>query len=144
MSPTDLTHRFRRRCNKDTVQAIREAQAHARGEIELEEGYIPPRGHLLKGDRTPEFEKDLKNMVREGMDIGELERAVDLLANGGILPRQYRDLPMRGHRSGTRRCQIGPDLTLFYLMENGRLTLLGIDHQRPSPSILPDGTTFHT
>ena len=126
-SPADHIRRFRRRCNEDTVQAIREAQAHTRGEIELEEGYIPPGGHLLKVDRTPGFERDLERMVREEMDIGELEMAVDILANGGVLPRQYRDHPMRGHRRGTCRCRIGPDLTLVYMMENGGLTLLGID-----------------
>ncbi len=144
MSPADLTHRFRRRCNEDTVQAIREAQAHAKGEIELDEGYVPPGEHLLKVDRTPGFERDLERMVREGMDVGELESAVDILANKGIPPRQYRNRPMRGHRRGTRRCQIGPDLTLFYLIENGGLTLLGIDRQRLSPTILPDGKAFLT
>ena len=127
--------RFRRGYNDETVGAILEARAHARGEIELEEGYIPPRIVLREGipsdghwkvRQTQGFETDIRRLIGSGADLYELEDVVNILANGGILPRRYRDRQLGGDRRETRKCRIGPDMILTYSIDGERLTLMEV------------------
>lgn len=119
----EFFNRFRRRYNTDTEEAIREVQAHIRGEIELEEGYVPPRivlknevpeGSIWKIYQTSQFKSDLERLIRRGMDLSELDNVINILASGGILPKKYRDHPLKGDRKGTRECHIRPDWILVY------------------------------
>ena len=135
--------RFHRRYNYETVEAIHEAQAHARGEIELEEGYIPSGGHLLKIHRTPEYESELKHMIGNGADLDELGAVLNILANGGTLPRRYRDRQLRGGHRGACECRINPDMILTYSIDGEGLTLIGIrtDASRSIPARCTDKVT---
>ncbi len=124
------------RCyNEETVEAIREAQAHARGEIELEAGYVPPQFSLLNKKpcntvyevvQTSRFRSDLDKMVARGADIRELDAVVEILANGGILPKRYRDHKLRGAFEGQREFHIRPDWLLVYSRDENALVLCEI------------------
>ena len=142
MSPvTTHLRRFRRRYNDETIEAILEARAHAREDIELEEGYIPsrivlregiPRDGRWKVHQTQGFETDIRRLIGSGADLDELEDVVNILANEGILPRRYRDRQLRGDRRGTRECRIGPDMILTYSIDGEGLTLMEVRMKTPS------------
>lgn len=128
----DFFQRFRRKYNAETIEAIREAQAHSRGEIELEPGYVPP-GFSLKNAspknkkytvvQSSKFRSDLDRMIRRGADISELDAVVEILINGGNLPRRNKDHKLRGNYAGARECHINPDWLLIYSIDNEKVTL---------------------
>jgi mRNA interferase YafQ len=41
---------------------------------------------------------------------------MDLLLDGGTLPPEYKDHPLRGNFAGTRDCHIEPDWLLLYTL----------------------------
>ncbi len=70
--------------------------------------------------RTTQFKKDVKLADKRGKDLRKLRVVLDLLIDGGELPAQYRDHPLRGNFAGSRDCHIEPDWLLIYtLTENG-------------------------
>jgi mRNA interferase YafQ len=69
--------------------------------------------------RTGQFKKDVKLAGRRGKDLAKLKTTIDLLIDGGVLPLQYKDHPMRGNFAGSRDCHLEPDWVLIYtLAEN--------------------------
>lgn len=121
------------RCyNEETYEAIREAQAHARGEVELEAGYVPPQFSLLNKKpcdtvyevvQTSKFRSDLARMTARGADIKDLDAVVCILANGGLLPKRCRDHKLKGTFEGLRECHIRPDWLLIYSRDEAELVL---------------------
>lgn len=118
--------------NDETVEALNECLAAERGEIELEEGYYPPcvtlkneksAETLYRIEQSSRFRSDLDRMLSRGADIIELERVVTILANGGLLPRSYRDHKLNGEYRGCRGCHIRPDWILIYSRDDKRLIL---------------------
>ena len=70
--------------------------------------------------RTSQFKKDVKLAGKRGKDLEKLRLLLDLLIEGGELPAQYKDHPLRGNFAGSRDCHIEPDWLLIYtLAENG-------------------------
>ena len=69
--------------------------------------------------RTSRFKKDVKIAGRRGKDLAKLKVVIDLLIDGGALPPQYKDHPLRGNFAGSRDCHVEPDWVLIYtLTEN--------------------------
>jgi mRNA interferase YafQ len=69
--------------------------------------------------RTSQFKKDAKRMDKRGSDMAKLKEVLELLIEGGSLPEQLKDHPLRGHFAGSRDCHIEPDWVLIYtLSEN--------------------------
>jgi len=64
-----------------------------------------------------QFKKDVKLARKRGKDLDKLKIALDLLIEGGLLPHQYKDHPLRGNFSGRRDCHIEPDWILIYKLE---------------------------
>lgn len=72
---------------------------------------------------TARFRRDLKLMVRRGLDPEQLTQAVKLLANGIQLPEKYRDHALHGDYQGCRECHIQPDWLLIYELDGEALFL---------------------
>ena len=70
--------------------------------------------------RTSQFKKDVKRADKRGKDMAQLKAVLELLIDGGPLPPEYKDHPLRGNFAGSRDCRIEPDWVLIYtLTENG-------------------------
>jgi mRNA interferase YafQ len=67
--------------------------------------------------RTTQFKKDVKRAGKRGKDLAKLKAVLELLIEGGPLPPEYRDHPLRGEFSGSRDCHIEPDWLLIYTLE---------------------------
>jgi len=79
---------------------------------------------MYKVVRANSYKRDFRLAVKQGKDITELERAIDILAGGGKLPAEYRDHPLKGKYIGYRECHIEDDWLLIYKKDNGLLILL--------------------
>ena len=64
--------------------------------------------------KTSRYKKSLKKMLRRGKDIKKITDVVRLLANGEVLPPQYKDHPLVNNLAGFRDCHIENDWVLFY------------------------------
>jgi len=73
---------------------------------------------------TGKFKKDVKLLKKRGYNLSLLKIVVAKLANGEILPEQYRDHPLKGNRKGYRDCHIANDWILIYKIDNNILTLI--------------------
>jgi mRNA interferase YafQ len=73
---------------------------------------------------TGKFKKDVKRLKKRGYDLSLLKVAVNMLANGETLPKQYRDHPLKGNRKGYRDCHIQDDWVLVYKINKDVLTLV--------------------
>lgn len=72
---------------------------------------------------TNQFRKDVKKAKKRGYNIDELEQAVDMLAKGKVLPKQYSDHFLTGNYLGYKECHIKPDWLLIYKIDNDFLVL---------------------
>ena len=54
------------------------------------------------------FRNDLKRQKRRGKNIEELIAAVELLAENGVLPEEYRAHKLSGEWKGLWECHIEP------------------------------------
>ncbi len=69
---------------------------------------------MKKLSQTTRFAKDIKRMQKRGKDLEKLKPIVKKLAQGEILPLQYRDHPLIGQWKNCRDCHIEPDWILIY------------------------------
>ena len=74
--------------------------------------------------RTTQFRKDFKRMVSRGKDDRKLEEVLRILADGGQLPPEKRDLALTGNYAGFRECHIKQDWLLIYCYLNNQLVLV--------------------
>ena len=74
--------------------------------------------------KAKRFRKNLKNMLRRGKDENKLNAVVLKLAQGEVLPPQYKDHALSGDLEGLRDCHIENDWVLLYFYTaNGELVL---------------------
>lgn len=76
---------------------------------------------------TTTYKKSYKLMKKRGLDVSELDEAIDILRQGKKLDEKYRDHALTGNYAGFRECHIKPDWLLVYLLENDILTLTLVD-----------------
>ncbi|HOQ91384.1 MAG: type II toxin-antitoxin system YafQ family toxin [Sphaerochaetaceae bacterium] len=70
------------------------------------------------------FKKDLKSYRhQEGLFI-ELEKVLDILVGGGVLPQKNSNHPLIGEFQGCFECHIRPDVLLIYKIEKAELLVL--------------------
>ncbi|MBQ3748501.1 MAG: type II toxin-antitoxin system YafQ family toxin [Kiritimatiellae bacterium] len=63
-------------------------------------------------------------MLKRGKDIKKFAYVVRMLANGEVLPPQYKDHPLVNNLAGFRDCHIENDWVLLYFYTaNGELVL---------------------
>lgn len=72
---------------------------------------------------TTRFRKDLKLMVKRGLDPAQLSEVIKRLARGERLPEKYSDHALRGEYQGCRECHIQPDWLLVYEQDDKDLYL---------------------
>ena len=61
-----------------------------------------------------QFKKDLKRMVRRGMDITSIRGVISILENEGQVPAEYKPHILKGDWNGIWECHIQPDWLLLY------------------------------
>ena len=59
--------------------------------------------------RTSQFKRDVKQMQRQGKDLGKLKKVLESLVKDEKLSQKYRDHVLVGQYKGTRECHIEPD-----------------------------------
>jgi len=70
--------------------------------------------------RSNQFKKDVRRAEKRGKDLAKLKAMLERLIDGGPLPPEFRDHPLRGDFAGSRDCHIEPDWLLIYtLTEKG-------------------------
>jgi mRNA interferase YafQ len=65
---------------------------------------------------TSQFKKDVKRADKRGENLSKLRTVMDLLIEGGVLPPEYKDHPLRGNFADSRDCHIEPDWVLIYAL----------------------------
>ncbi len=70
------------------------------------------------------FRNDLKRQKGRGRNIEDLFAVVDLLAEFGSLPPNYRPHPLTGEWKGVLECHIDPDWLLIYAMTSDEVVLI--------------------
>ena len=78
-------------------------------------------------DTTRQFEKSLKKCIKRGFDVSKLKAVLNILAENGSLPIQYRPHKFSGKDSRLWECHIEPDWLLLWRQNDTELTLLLMD-----------------
>ncbi len=77
---------------------------------------------------SSQYKKSLKKIAKSGkFPIKEIERVIDLLILGKILPVKYSDHELQGDLLGYRECHIKGDLLFIYKIEKQNLILVLVD-----------------
>ncbi|MBQ7559815.1 MAG: type II toxin-antitoxin system YafQ family toxin [Synergistaceae bacterium] len=69
---------------------------------------------MLNLEYQTQFKKDMKTIIKRGLDINLLKKVVDMLQNSEKLPEVYRYHQLSGRWSGYRDCHIKSDWILIY------------------------------
>ncbi|GHU78295.1 hypothetical protein AGMMS49992_28620 [Clostridia bacterium] len=72
---------------------------------------------------TPSMKRDMKQMIKRGKDMSELDTVLKELANGRQLAPRYRDHALKGKWKGFRECHIEKDWLLVYEIIASQLIL---------------------
>jgi len=72
---------------------------------------------------TARFKKDMKLVLKRGLNAQRLWDVVTLLRQQQPLPDQYRDHSLTGDYAGFRECHIQPDWLLVYRVQQDVLIL---------------------
>jgi len=73
---------------------------------------------------TNRFKKQIKICKKRGLDIRLVEKAIDLLAENGSLPKEYKPHKLKGDYEGCWECHLKPDWLLVWEQNDVELTLL--------------------
>lgn len=79
---------------------------------------------MYKVDYTKRFKKDVLRCQRRGLNLSELQKAAQILADTGALPEQYRSHKLSGTYEGCWECHIKPDWLMVWQQNDTELTLL--------------------
>lgn len=75
-------------------------------------------------DYSNRFNKDLKRCMKRGLNIKLIKDAIDLLAETGTLPREYRPHKLVNKKREIWECHIQPDWLMTWEQNDTQLTLL--------------------
>jgi len=67
-------------------------------------------------ERTTQFKRDVKRVMKRGKDSKKLKDVILKLAAKKPLPRRLRDHALTGNYNGTRECHLEPDWLLVYTL----------------------------
>lgn len=79
---------------------------------------------MYKVDYTKRFKKDVLRCQRRGLNLSELQKVAQILAETGTLPEQYRPHKLSGTYEGCWECHIKPDWLMVWQQNDTELTLL--------------------
>ena len=69
------------------------------------------------------FKKEVEKAKKQGRDIQELKKIIELLINEKPLPLKCKDHKLVGSYKGYRECHIAPDWLLVYMKTDTELFL---------------------
>ena len=72
---------------------------------------------------TTQFEKDYKQISKQGLPIQLLNSVINQLSMGMPLPTKNKDHALSGNWNGYRECHVQPDWLLIYRVDNNVLVL---------------------
>jgi mRNA interferase YafQ len=70
------------------------------------------------------FEKDMKRCKKRGYNMQLIKDAIELLAQTGSLPEEYRPHKLSGQYTGCWECHIQPDWLMIWEQDDTELILL--------------------
>ena len=73
--------------------------------------------------KSNQFKKDIKLAKKQGKDLSELIKVVEILALGKELPTKYKPHYLSGNWNGYLECHIKPDWLLIYQTNNKEVIL---------------------
>ena len=73
---------------------------------------------------TREFDKDVKSCKQQGRNMQLLKDVVDLLAEDGCVPEEYKPNVLHDNYAGLWECHIEDDWLLVWRQNDNKLTLL--------------------
>ncbi|MBO5382373.1 MAG: type II toxin-antitoxin system YafQ family toxin [Bacteroides sp.] len=71
-----------------------------------------------------QFKKSLKLAKKRGLSLEPLYQVISILAEKGVLPKEYRPHLLSGKYSGIWECHIKPDWLLLWKQNDEELVLL--------------------
>jgi mRNA interferase YafQ len=74
--------------------------------------------------QSTQFRRDVKRLLRQGVDLSRLEAVVTALVDQQALDERYRDHTLIGNWKGHRECHIQPDWLLIYRVTGDELQLV--------------------
>ncbi|MCL4860650.1 MAG: type II toxin-antitoxin system YafQ family toxin [Caldilineaceae bacterium] len=74
--------------------------------------------------QSTRFRRDVKRLLRQGVDLSRLEGVIETLVTSNPLDARYRDHPLVGNWKGYRECHLQPDWLLIYRIEGDELQLV--------------------
>ena len=74
--------------------------------------------------QSGKFRRDVKRLLRSGIDLSKLESVVETLVDQELLDERYRDHPLIGNWKGYRECHLQPDWLLIYRVAGDELQLV--------------------
>lgn len=78
-------------------------------------------------ETTEQFEKSFRRCIRNGKNPDDLWEVVEMLAENGILPEEFKPHQLKGRLANYWECHIEDDWLLVWKQDNKRLTLLLTD-----------------
>lgn len=72
---------------------------------------------------SSQFRKDLKKIRRRHLNMDELNKVIDLLANCKELPAKYDNHRLNGKYKGYMECHIEPNWLLIYKISGDKVYL---------------------
>ena len=81
---------------------------------------------MLELKQTTQFKKDLKQIIKRGFPIEQLDGIITSLRQRKPLEQKHRDHALSGEFSGFRECHIRPDWLLVYWIDDDRLVLTAV------------------
>jgi mRNA interferase YafQ len=73
--------------------------------------------------QSTQFRRDVKRLLRQGVDISKLEQVVATIVAQEPLQERLRDHALVGNWKGFRECHIQPDWLLIYRVDEDQLEL---------------------
>jgi mRNA interferase YafQ len=77
-------------------------------------------------DYTTRFRRNRLALIKRGYDMSKLEKTINILLQGSLIPLEYRDHPLKGSYIGYRECHVDGegDWLLIYKKHNDMLILV--------------------
>lgn len=77
-------------------------------------------------DYSTKFRRNRRMLIKRGYDMSKLEKTIDLLLTGGLMPPEYRDHPLKGNYVDYRECHVAGegDWLLIYKKHDDKLILV--------------------
>ena len=73
---------------------------------------------------TKRFNSDFRRCIRQGKSVQAFRETVEILAETGTLPIEYRPHQLRDNFAGCWECHIDDDWLLIWHQDDDKLTLL--------------------